>query len=103
MLLNVKNLNVELCKEKQLVRGISFEIGKGEIFGLVGESGSGKSMTSLALLQLLPKGVVSYTEQLFFNDRELSGLNEEEWQALRGNDISMIFQEPMTSLNPVQV
>ena len=101
MLLNVKNLNVELCKEKQLVRGISFEIGKGEIFGLVGESGSGKSMTSLALLQLLPKEVVSYAEQLFFDEKDLSELTKKEWQELRGNDISMIFQEPMTSLNPV--
>ena len=53
MLLSVKGLNVELYKEKQLVRGISFEIGKGEIFGLVGESGSGKSMTSLALMKLV--------------------------------------------------
>ncbi len=101
MLLNVKNLNVELCKEKQLVQGISFAIGKGEIFGFVGESGSGKSMTSLALLQLLPKGVVSFAEQLFFNERDLSKLTQEEWQELRGNEISMIFQEPMTSLNPV--
>ena len=101
MLLSVKNLNVELSKEKQLVRGISFEIGKGEIFGLVGESGSGKSMTSLALLQLLPKEVVSYAEQLFFDEKDLSELTKKEWQELRGNDISMIFQEPMTSLNPV--
>lgn len=101
MLLSVKNLNVELSNEKRLVQGISFEIEKGEIFGLVGESGSGKSMTSLALLQLLPKGVVSYAEQLFFNGRELGELAEKEWQELRGNEISMIFQEPMTSLNPV--
>lgn len=101
MLLSVKNLNVELSNEKRLVQGISFEIEKGEIFGLVGESGSGKSMTSLALLQLLPKGVVSYAEQLFFNGRELGKLAEKEWQELRGNEISMIFQEPMTSLNPV--
>ena len=101
MLLNLKNLNVEVSKEKQLVRGISFEIGEGEIFGLVGESGSGKSMTSLALMKLLPKGVVSYAEQLLFHERELSELTEGEWQELRGNDISMIFQEPMTSLNPV--
>lgn len=101
MLLSVKNLNVELPNEKQLVQGISFEIEKGEIFGLVGESGSGKSMTSLALLQLLPKGVVSYAEQLFFNGRELGALTEKEWQELRGNEIAMIFQEPMTSLNPV--
>ncbi len=101
MLLCVKNLNVELSKEKRLVQGISFEIEKGEIFGLVGESGSGKSMTSLALLQLLPKGVVSYAEQLFFNGRELGELTEKEWQELRGNEIAMIFQEPMTSLNPV--
>ena len=101
MLLNVKNLNVGLSKEKQLVHGISFAIGKGEIFGFVGESGSGKSMTSLALLKLLPKGVVSFAEQLFFNERDLSKLTQEEWQELRGNEISMIFQEPMTSLNPV--
>ena len=101
MLLSVKSLNVELCKEKQLVCDISFDVAKGEIFGFVGESGSGKSMTSLALLKLLPKGVVSFAEQLFFNERDLSKLTQEEWQELRGNEISMIFQEPMTSLNPV--
>ena len=101
MLLSVNNLNVQLSKEKQLVRGISFEIGKGEIFGFVGESGSGKSMTSLALLQLLPKEVVSFAEQLFFNEKDLTTLTDEEWKELRGNEISMIFQEPMTSLNPV--
>ena len=92
---------MELCKEKQLVCDISFDVARGEIFGFVGESGSGKSMTSLALLQLLPKGVVSYAKQLFFNEKDLRTLTDKEWQELRGNEISMIFQEPMTSLNPV--
>lgn len=84
-----------------ILRGVSFEIAPGEILGLVGESGSGKSMTALALMGLLPDG--SHTRgRAMLDRRDLTTLPETEMCALRGNEIGMIFQEPMTALNPVQ-
>jgi peptide/nickel transport system ATP-binding protein len=84
-----------------ILRDVSLTIAPGEIFGLVGESGSGKSMTALALMGLLPQGArVSGTARL--DDRDLLGLSETQLCRVRGNQIGMIFQEPMTALNPVQ-
>jgi len=84
-----------------ILKDVTLQIGEGEIFGLVGESGSGKSMTALALMGLLPKG--SRTEGTAKLDgTDLLRLSEPQLCALRGNDIAMIFQEPMTALNPVQ-
>jgi peptide/nickel transport system ATP-binding protein len=84
------------------VDGVSFQVGEGESFALVGESGCGKSVTALSLIQLipLPSGYVA-GGQIVYKGRDLVRIPEKEKRALRGNQISMIFQEPMTSLNPV--
>lgn len=101
-LLDVKGLNVSFGGKKpvQVVKDVSFQIRKGEIFGLAGESGSGKSMTALSILGLLPSGAKA-AGSINFNGTELTGLPPERMRSLRGKDISMVFQEPMTSLNPV--
>jgi peptide/nickel transport system ATP-binding protein len=85
----------------QILRDITLEIGAAEIFGLAGESGSGKSMTALALMGLLPRGA-RRTGAAHLDGTDLLTLSEAELCRLRGNDIAMIFQEPMTALNPVQ-
>src|SRR5690554_5430172 len=84
------------------VDGVSFKIERGKTLGLVGESGSGKSVTSLSILGLIPQppGKIVGGEVLF-EGRDLTKFNDKELRDIRGNDISMIFQEPMTSLNPV--
>jgi oligopeptide/dipeptide ABC transporter ATP-binding protein len=85
------------------VDGVSFAIAKGETLGLVGESGCGKSVTSLSILRLIPDppGRIEKGSSVRFRGRELLELSEDDMRAVRGNDIAMIFQEPMTSLNPV--
>src|SRR5213083_333905 len=87
------------------VRGLSFSIAPGEVLGLVGESGSGKSVTSLAIIRLLPPQARISGEILFTNGKRsacnLLQIPEEEMRHLRGSGIAMIFQEPMTALNPV--
>jgi peptide/nickel transport system ATP-binding protein len=84
------------------VDGVSFHVDVGETLGLVGESGCGKSVTSLSLLRLITRpGRIDAASSVRFRDRELLELSEAEMRAARGNDIAMIFQEPMTSLNPV--
>ncbi|MGW7532627.1 ABC transporter ATP-binding protein [Amycolatopsis sp. NPDC054798] len=94
MTLTVENLQVE-----DLVRGVSFELGAGERVGLIGESGSGKSLTALSVLGLLPEGL-SATGSVRLDGRELLGASEKELSRLRGNEMAMVFQEPMTALNP---
>ncbi len=84
------------------VRNLSFDIKDGEILGVVGESGSGKSMTALAMMGLLPETAEIPGGEIRFLGKNLLALSEQEQRAIRGNDISMVFQEPMTSLNPVQ-
>lgn len=110
-LLEVKNLSVTFSTSKglvQAVKNVSFTLYKGETLGIVGESGSGKSVTSLAILRLIQEGVgrVSEGEIIFHSPRmgkvNLLNLSEAQMRKdIRGNDIAMIFQEPMTSLNPV--
>ena len=104
MLLEVKNLETEFKVKRGLVKavnGVSFEIEKGEILAVVGESGSGKSVTSLSIMGLIEKpGRVSGGE-IIFDGKDLTKISKKEMQAIRGDKISMIFQEPMTSLNPV--
>ncbi|EHL64422.1 ABC transporter ATP-binding protein [Cloacibacillus evryensis] len=100
----IKNLNVSFSsfgETVSIVRDFSLAIGKGEIVGIVGESGCGKSMTALAVMRLIksPPGIISGRVQL--DGTNLLDLSEAEMRAVRGNKISMIFQEPMTSLNPV--
>lgn len=83
------------------VDGVSFEIGAGESVGIVGESGSGKSVTSLSIMRLIePPGWIA-SGQILFRGKDLAALSEEQMQKVRGDDISMVFQEPMTALNPV--
>jgi oligopeptide/dipeptide ABC transporter ATP-binding protein len=102
-LLELKNLTVEFPgtgRTVAAVRDVSFAIGAGEVLGLVGESGSGKSVTSLAIMRLLvPQARAS--GEIFFEGRNLLPISQEEMRAVRGEKISMIFQEPMTALNPV--
>jgi peptide/nickel transport system ATP-binding protein len=107
-LLNIENLSVDFIKENEVtnaVNQISLEIERGEIVALVGESGSGKSVTSLSVLQLLPVPPARYSGSIIFYENEsainLLNLPARELQNIRGNSIAMIFQEPMTSLNPV--
>lgn len=99
--LSVKNLTVAFG-DKQVVKDLSFEIAAGSTLAVVGESGSGKSVTSLAIMGLLPEGNVRASGSIQLNQRELLSLREHEMCGIRGGTISMIFQEPMTSLNPVQ-
>ncbi|TVZ56174.1 peptide/nickel transport system ATP-binding protein [Lutibacter sp. Hel_I_33_5] len=98
-MINVKNLVISFSSDENVVNTISFKIKKHKILGLVGESGSGKSITSLAILGLLPKNANSEGE-IIFNGEDISKYSEKEFQKIRGNDIAMIFQEPMSSLNP---
>src|SRR5437660_7061032 len=83
------------------VNGVSFQIAPGETLGLVGESGCGKSVTSLALLGILPRAGRVPTGRALFGGRDLLKLSDRELRAVRGREIAMIFQDPMTSLNPV--
>ena len=83
------------------LRNVSFEIGRGQIVGLVGESGCGKSTVASAMMRLLPPNGEISNGELLFEGRDIRHMSEEEMRQLRGHDISMIFQDPMTSLNPV--
>ncbi|GGB39047.1 dipeptide transport ATP-binding protein DppD [Lentibacillus populi] len=102
-LLQVKNLEVQFKtgkKRLKAVRDISFSVKRGETLCIVGESGSGKSITSLSILGLLPTNGEITKGSIRLSKQELVGLPEKEFQKIRGNEISMIFQEPMTALNP---
>src|ERR1700737_704691 len=109
-LLSINNLTIGFHTEAGLlpgVQGINLRVDRGEIVALVGESGSGKSITSLSILQLLPAPPASYlTGEILFtgasgNQIDLLQQTPQQMQRIRGNEIAMIFQEPMTSLNPV--
>jgi microcin C transport system ATP-binding protein len=99
-LLDVKNLSVSF-NGKEVVKGVSFSINAGEKLALVGESGSGKSVTALSILRLALNAEIS--GQALFDGRDTLSLSEQELIGLRGDDIAMIFQEPMTALNPLMV
>ncbi|MEV6874984.1 ABC transporter ATP-binding protein [Amycolatopsis sp. NPDC051128] len=94
MTLSVRGLSVN-----ELVRDVSFEIGAGERVGLIGESGSGKSLTALAIMGLLPEELRA-AGSVRLDDRELLGMSEKDMSGLRGDELAMVFQEPMTALNP---
>jgi oligopeptide transport system ATP-binding protein len=103
-LLTVEDLEVRFWTGRGIihaVNGVSFEIGPGETLGIVGESGCGKSVTSLALLGILPRAGRVTNGSARFEGRDLIGLSDDELRTIRGKDIAMIFQDPMTSLNPV--
>ena len=104
-LLEIRNLNVTFMSDGNVVRAVknlNLNIPYGKTMGLVGESGSGKSVTSLAIMRLLPdhKGI-NVTGEILYKGQNLLKMSMKEMRAIRGNKISMIFQEPMTSLNPV--
>src|SRR5712672_4383314 len=100
-LLDVRDLSVAFGSTLAVDR-VSFSIKRGECVALVGESGSGKSVSALSILKLLPFPTASHPSgSIRFNGRELLDLTEREMRGIRGNDISIIFQEPMTSLNPL--
>ncbi|WP_264845908.1 ABC transporter ATP-binding protein [Capnocytophaga catalasegens] len=98
-LLSVSNLSVQFA-EKKVLHHISFDVFENEIVGIVGESASGKSVTSLAIMGLLPKKNVSLTGAIFFQGKNILTMTQRELQHLRGSTFSMVFQEPMSSLNP---
>lgn len=104
-LLKVENLRIELSVRggpAPVIDDLSFELGHGESISFVGESGCGKSMTALAIMGLLPEGIGYIASgSIRFDGEELTTASDTRLRALRGNEISMIFQEPMTSLNPV--
>ena len=104
MLLSVKNLSTEFPVKKGIVRAVedvSFDVDQGEILAIVGESGSGKSVTSLSIMGLLAEPGHVAGGSLEFEGKDLATLSEKQYRELRGNDMAMIFQEPMTSHNPV--
>ncbi|MBW3097772.1 ABC transporter ATP-binding protein [Pseudohoeflea coraliihabitans] len=104
-ILSVRDLRVDFHQEgvaQRAVDGVSFDIHRGETVALVGESGSGKSVSALSILKLLPYPAASHPSgQILFKGRDLLSASEKDLRAVRGNDITMIFQEPMTSLNPL--
>jgi peptide/nickel transport system ATP-binding protein len=104
-LLSVRDLSIHFRSgrrsDNRVVDGVTFDIAKGETVGLVGESGSGKTVTGLALLGLLPRGIAWSQGNITFDGREIGSLPEREIQKLRGCRMAMIFQEPMTALDPV--
>ncbi|PDT78658.1 ABC transporter ATP-binding protein [Sinorhizobium sp. BJ1] len=105
VLLDVRNLETHFFGEESVTRalgGISFQVMKGETLGVVGESGCGKSVTALSILRLLPKQTAETVGgEVRFQGRDLLELSEREMRKIRGGKIAMIFQDPMTSLNPV--
>ncbi|RXR33522.1 ABC transporter ATP-binding protein [Flavobacterium piscinae] len=104
VLLAVEQLTISFKKEKEfvpVVRDLTYQLHENEIVGIVGESGSGKSVSSLAVMGLLPTKISKIANgTIFFNDFDMTELSEKEFQKVRGKDIAMIFQEPMSSLNP---
>ncbi|WP_334307798.1 ABC transporter ATP-binding protein [Stomatobaculum longum] len=103
-LLRVENLRTSFMTsngEVQAVRGVSFEVRRGEIVGIVGESGSGKSITNMTLLKLLPDTAVIKDGRAMFQGQDLTKLSMKELRKIRGEKIAMIFQDPMSSLNPL--
>ena len=103
-LLEIKNFNVRYTTDKVISRAVNhvnLTINKGEVLGLVGETGAGKTSTALAILGLLPKYTSEIDGEIIFEGENLVGAKEKKMRSIRGKKISMIFQDPMTSLNPV--
>ena len=104
-LLDIKDLEVSFLHEgdyRSVVHGVSYSLERGKTLGIVGESGSGKSVSSMAIMQLLPRKTSRVKGSILFDGQDLLTYNEHQMRQIRGSRISMIFQEPMTALNPVQ-
>lgn len=103
LLLEVKDLRISFGAKRdavEVVHGLSFDLATNQVLGIVGESGSGKSISSLAIMGLLPKKNTHISGSISFEDRELAKLSEKDFRKMRGKEIAMIFQEPMSALNP---
>ena len=104
-LLKIENLHVSFLRDgewNESVHGVSFEVPRGKTLGIVGESGSGKSVSNLAVMRLLNEKQSKITaDEITLNGKDILNLNENQMHDIRGKRIAMIFQEPMTSLNPV--
>lgn len=103
-ILEINNLKTSFFTsigEVKAIRGVSFNVRNGEVLGIVGESGCGKSVTMMSVMGLLAESGKVTDGQIMFNGKDLTKLTEKEMQSIRGNEIGMIFQDPMTSLNPV--
>lgn len=104
-LLKINNLRIDFCRDEkwqEVVHGIDFEVYRGRTLGVVGESGSGKSVSNLAIMQLLDKKKSRVkADSILLNDNDISKFSDDDMTEIRGKEIAMIFQEPMTSLNPV--
>lgn len=103
-LLEVKNLKTSFrthIGDVQAVRGVSLHLDKGEALGIVGESGCGKSVTMMSIMRLLQDNAIIDSDAIIFNGQDISDPTEKEMQEIRGNEMAMIFQDPMTSLNPL--
>jgi len=104
LLLEIKDLKTAFDTAQgriNAVDGVSLKVNAGETMGIVGESGCGKTMLALSLMRLIPANGKVVNGEIFFSGKDLLKLSEEEMRAMRGSEISMVFQEPMTSLNPV--
>ena len=102
-MLKVENLSIHFedrSERAEVVKNVSFAVENGDILGIVGESGSGKTMTALTIAGLLKKHAVLDRGRVWLDDTDLLGLSEKEMRRVQGNEISMVFQEPMTALNP---
>ena len=103
-ILEVKNLRTSFFThvgEVKAIRGVGFHLKKGEAIGIVGESGSGKSVTSMSIMKLIQDPGKIVDGEIIFKGKNLVDFSQKEMQKIRGNEIAMIFQDPMTSLNPV--
>ena len=103
-ILDVKNLTVSFKTYNgmvQAVRGVDFTLHKGETLAIVGESGSGKSVTTKAILGILPKNAVIDEGEIIYNGEDLTKYSEKDFYKIRGKEISLIFQDPLSALNPI--
>ncbi len=102
-ILKIDNLQVSVSADKTpVVRGLSYELPKGKVLAVVGESGCGKTLHSLSILRILPPGVEITGGHILYDGKDILSLSAEQLRQLRGNKIAMIFQDPMTSLNPIR-
>ena len=100
-IISISNLSIAFNKYTDVVKNVNIDVVKGKTTAIVGESGSGKTLSALSILKLLPIGASIKTGEIKYNNKNLLNLSQKEIQNIRGNKISTIFQEPMTSLNPL--